>query len=77
MRRHPNALYAMSFAGMLAACATPRPSEEMTDEERKTPTPPPAPEPVPTNLPGETNRQFAARLKAARKASDQSLEGGK
>jgi len=41
-----------------------RPLDEMTEGERKTP-PPPKPEPEkPKNIPGETNRQFAARMKA-------------
>ena len=70
MRRHPNALIAMTYAGMLAACAAPVAASGDTEEERKTPPPSPTPEPAPapaaTNLPGETNRQFAARMKAAK-----------
>ncbi|HYC66677.1 hypothetical protein [Brevundimonas sp.] len=70
MRMHPNARIATTFAAALAVCATPRPTEE--SKKRDTPAPPePKPEPAPTNLPGETNRQFAARLKAARKPSEQ------
>jgi len=64
MRRHPNALIAMTLAGTLAMCAPARSADEMTDEERKTPPPEPKPASPPENLPGETNRQFAARMKA-------------
>lgn len=52
-----------SLCASMALCAVPPPVDDMADEERKTP-PPPNPEPAPTNLPGETNRQFAARMKA-------------
>lgn len=61
MRSHRNAALAgMLIAGM-AACAVPR-EGDVTDEPGQ-PEPEPLPE-RPTNLPGETNRQFAARMKA-------------
>jgi hypothetical protein len=65
MRGHRNSgLAAMLIAGM-ALAVTPRPAAEMTDEERKTPAEPDLVYPPETkaNLPGETNRQYAARLK--------------
>lgn len=66
MKRHPFAASLLGM-GLMAAMVVPSMSaDEMTDEERKTP-----PEPVPqpnlitdANRPGETNRQFAARMKA-------------
>lgn len=68
MRQHYGTLGAMLVAG-LALCATPRAADERTEEERKTPLPPPEPKPVAKNLPGETNRQFAARMKAEAEAA--------
>ncbi len=67
MKSHP---FARSLIGLgvaaLLACP-PQRADEMADEERKTPPPEPdliyPPERSP-NLPGETNRQLAARLKA-------------
>ena len=64
MKSHPFAasllgLGALAAMGAIAA----RPEIDMTDEERKAP-PPAAPPETPKNLPGETNRQFAARLQA-------------
>lgn len=56
------ALLAGMSAAAMAMVVTPRHPDEMTEEERKTPLPEPEPE-KPTNLPGETNRQFAARMK--------------
>jgi len=66
MKRHP---YAASLLGMgiMALMAAPVPADEMTEGERKTPPPPAPPAPLPEpceNLPGETNRQFAARMRA-------------
>jgi hypothetical protein len=52
----------VGIAALMALSA--RPLDDMTEDERKTP-PSPKPEPEkPKNLPGETNRQFAARMKA-------------
>jgi len=65
MRR--NAALAMMCAASVALCATTRPAEEATDEERKVP--PPEPVKPRANLPGETNRQLAARLAAERTLS--------
>ena len=58
------ALLASMSAAAMAMVVTPRQADEMTEEERKMPLPEPAPE-KPTNLPGESNRAFAARMKAA------------
>ena len=49
-------------AGM-ALAAKPRPEIDISDDERKTP-PKLTLSLLTTNLPGETNRQFAARMKA-------------
>lgn len=54
---------ALGLAGMMAVASmalVAKPREE-TEEERKTPPPPPE---KPKSLPGETGRQFAARMKA-------------
>lgn len=56
---------ALGLAGMMAVASmalAAKPREE-TEEERKTPPSPPPPE-KPKSLPGETGRQFAARMKA-------------
>lgn len=67
MKRHPFAASLLGMGLMAAMCVTPAPADEMTDEERKTPPPEPVspPSPLYLNLPGETNRQFAARMKDA------------
>lgn len=64
MRSHPNARLAMTLGAMLLTCAAPAIAGPAPEEERKTPPPPPKPTSPPENLPGETNRQFAARMKA-------------
>jgi len=53
-----------SLCASMALCAVPASAEDMTEEQRKTPPPEPKRKPVADNLPGETNRQFAARMKA-------------
>lgn len=61
MRSYRNS--ALGLAGMMAVASmalAAKPREE-TEEECKTPPPPPE---KPKSLPGETGRQFAARMKA-------------
>jgi hypothetical protein len=54
----------LASIAVMSLAAAPRPEIDASDDERKTTAPPPPPEPC-ENLPGETNRQFAARMKAA------------
>lgn len=60
------ALIAASAAALSLRAAS-QSADEMTEEQHKTPSPPSPPLPfaAPPNAPGETNRQFAARLKSA------------
>jgi hypothetical protein len=55
----------MTFATALSLCAAPRSADEMTEDERKTPPEPDLgyPPEAKANRPGETNRQYAARMK--------------
>ena len=63
MRRYHSAMAAMLLAGMGAIAG---PSDDAPETKRRTSPPKPAPTPAPeSNLPGETNRQFAARMQAA------------
>jgi hypothetical protein len=59
---HAKLMAAVWGAGLLAAAVRPSDEIDVTDKPRKTP--PSKPAPPPQNLPGETNRQFAARMKA-------------
>lgn len=65
MKRHPFAASLLGMGLMASMCVSPASAEEMTDEDRKTPPEPAPPSPTHLNRPGETNRQFAARMKAA------------
>jgi hypothetical protein len=63
MRVAHSKLVAAIWGAQMAALAVGREARDISDTEAKTP-PPPKPEPEkPKNLPGETNRQFAARMK--------------
>lgn len=82
MRRHPYAssLLGMGIMALMSAGAVAVADDDMSEEQRKTPRPKSEPEPEPSvektdNLPGETNRQFAARMRAA-PTTPASLDGG-
>jgi hypothetical protein len=63
---HAKLMAAVWGAGLLAAAVRPSDEIDVTDAE---PTPPPPPKPSQRlNRPGETNRQFAARMKAEAKS---------
>jgi len=64
MKRHPFAMSLLS-AGLMAAMTVPAPRIVVEDDVLLTDEPD---REKPTNLPGETNRQFAARMKAERPA---------
>ena len=70
MKRHPMtaSLLGVGLLASMGAVAGPWPTDDLADEDRKTP-PEPSPQPnliTDANRPGETNRQFAARMKAER-----------